>query len=197
MPKSDAELVKEFTEGARGPVPDKPQLMSKEDIFFLSKMMLDEIMEMLATVAKPKEAKEHLIKCITESKDISLDFEGMSDVELIGEVSDALIDCYYYSLDTAARKGINLSKVFNIVHAANLSKKDPETGLYLKRADNKILKPIGWKPPNITAEIEKQIKEGAWSLNQNISAPHHSLVNQNFLSSTQQLGVDTIFTVLR
>lgn len=40
--KSDAEAVREFTEGAAQDVPDFPRVMTKEEVFFLSKMMLDE-----------------------------------------------------------------------------------------------------------------------------------------------------------
>ncbi len=59
--------------------------------------------------------------------------------------ADALIDVYYYSLNAAAKKGINLSAIFKIVHAANMAKRDPATGKFLKRDDGKIIKPAGWK----------------------------------------------------
>jgi hypothetical protein len=33
---------------------------------------------------------------------------------------------------------------------------------FLKRADGKIIKPEGWKPPNVEAEIARQLKEGSF-----------------------------------
>lgn len=38
------------------------------------------------------------------------------------------VDIYYYSLNCAAKKGVNLSSIFGIVHAANMAKRDPATG---------------------------------------------------------------------
>lgn len=156
---SDAEKVKQFTEESGTPIPDKPVVMTKEEVFFLIKMMLDEIMELGATVAGPEEVKSNMIKMITESKDLP-EIREVSREELIAEQADALIDCYYYSLNAAAKKGVNLSKVFEIVHQANMDKRDPETGKFLKREDGKIIKPVGWKEPNIVEEIIRQTEEG-------------------------------------
>jgi predicted HAD superfamily Cof-like phosphohydrolase len=59
--------------------------------------------------------------------------------------ADALVDVYYYSLNAAAKNGFNISAVFGIVHAANMAKRDPATGKFLKREDGKIIKPSGWQ----------------------------------------------------
>lgn len=157
---SDAEHVRQFTKESGTSVPNEPQLMSKDEVFFLIKMMLDEIMELGATVAEPHEVKYNMIKMITDSKDISRS-EGPTD-QLIGEQGDALVDSYYYSLNAAAKKGINLSKIFELVHKSNMDKRDPVTGKFLRRDDGKIIKPDGWTPPNITEEIKRQMKEGSF-----------------------------------
>ena len=73
------------------------------------------------------------------------------------------MDIWYYSLNAACKKGINLSSIFELVHAANMSKKDANTGCFLKREDGKIIKPQGWKAPNIGREIQRQQHDGAWS----------------------------------
>ena len=67
---SDYELVKEFTKGTGHECPDKPEIMSKEQVMFLSKMILDEVMEFTATVAGPEESKSLLKGFIDDSKDI-------------------------------------------------------------------------------------------------------------------------------
>jgi hypothetical protein len=64
---------------------------------------------------------------------------------VIAEQADALVDIYYYSLNCASKKGVNLSSIFGIVHAANMAKRDPATGQFLRRADGKIIKPEGWQ----------------------------------------------------
>ena len=82
--------------------------------------------------------------------------------ELIAEQGDAFVDIWYYSLNAMAKKGVNLSKIFDLVHGANMAKRDPETGKFLKRDDGKIIKPKGWRPPNVSAEIKRQIEDGSW-----------------------------------
>jgi predicted HAD superfamily Cof-like phosphohydrolase len=157
---SDADLVRQFTKESGTNVPNSPELMSKDEVFFLIKMMLDEIMELGATVSESQELKYTMIKMITDSKDIPKS-EGSKE-ELIAEQGDALVDSYYYSLNAATKKGVNLSKIFELVHKANMDKRDPVTGKFLKREDGKIIKPPGWCPPNITEEIKRQIKEGSF-----------------------------------
>jgi predicted HAD superfamily Cof-like phosphohydrolase len=158
---SDAELVREFTKESGTNVPNQPQLMSEDEVFFLIKMMLDEIMELGATVSEPHKVKFAMIKMITDSKDLPK-ITGVSKEELIGEQGDALVDSYYYSLNAAAKKGINISKIFEVVHKANMDKRDPVTGKFLKREDGKIIKPVGWKEPDITGEIKRQFQEGSF-----------------------------------
>ncbi len=163
--QSDAEAVREFTAGAGQPTPDVPGPMSKEEVNFIGKMMLDEIMELFATTDGPAEAKKALTSFIDNSKDIALlHFEDGDIAGLISEQADALVDAYYYSLNAAAKKGFNMSAVFQLVHGANMAKRDPATGKFIKRADGKILKPAGWTAPDVNAEIARQLAEGAWSV---------------------------------
>ena len=75
-------------------------------------------------------------------------------------LADALVDIYYYSQNAACKKGMNLSSVFTMVHAANMAKRDANTGKFIKReSDGKIIKPEGWQPPNVEAEIARQHAE--------------------------------------
>ena len=158
---SDADLVKKFTEETGNVIPATPQLMSREEVFFLIKMMLDELCELSATVAEPGESKYIMVGFIKDSKDIPK-VTG-SDIHIIAEQGDALVDCYYYSLNAASKKGINLSKIFRVVHGANMAKRDPVSGTFLRRDDGKIIKPDGWKAPDIDAEIIRQMKFGSFN----------------------------------
>jgi len=45
-PLSDAEKVREFTFEAGQPVPDKPKLMNLDEVNFITKMILDELLEL-------------------------------------------------------------------------------------------------------------------------------------------------------
>jgi len=157
----DADHVREFTCGAGQPTPDKPELMTKDEVCFLGKMVLDEVMELFATVYPANDAKSKLCGFIDESKDI-VQLADDDETTLIAEQGDAIVDVYYYMLNAAAKKGVNLSALFHIVHAANMAKRDPATGQFLKRDDGKIIKPAGWQPPDVKAEIVRQLSDGAW-----------------------------------
>jgi len=160
VPVTDAEKVRQFTYEAGQDTPDHPQIMSENEVSFIGKMIIDEVLELFASVMTPQESKQLLKKFIDDSKDIP----KMDDdkTEQIAEQADAFVDIWYYSLNAAAKKGINLSKIFDVVHNANMAKKDPISGKFLKREDGKIIKPQGWKPPDIKQEIVDQLKKGAW-----------------------------------
>ena len=60
---------------------------------------------------------------------------------VVAEEADELVDIWYYSLNVAAKKGVNLSSLFDIVQATNMAMKDPVTDTFLKRENGKIIKP--------------------------------------------------------
>ena len=78
------------------------------------------------------------------------------------EQADALVDAVYYICDTAVRHGMNLDRVFEIVHGANMAK--VVDGRVVRRDDGKILKPEGWRDPGplLAAELGRQAREGSW-----------------------------------
>ena len=162
MDKNFAEKTREFTQAAEHDVLECPERMTKEEVYFLTKMVIDELLEFCATVDKGNVVKLNMIKLITEAKDVDLPYYAMNKAECIAEQADALVDILYYSGNAAAKKGINLSSVLDLVHQANMNKRDPESGIFLKREDGKIVKPGGWQEPNVTAEIERQMREGSF-----------------------------------
>lgn len=164
MDKSDAELVREFTAAAGGPTPNVPERMNKEETFFLIKMVLDELIELASTVAHSDEYKEKMVAMIDDAKDVNIDFQNMSKEDIIAEQADFVIDSYIYCLNAMAKKGINCSKIFKLVHASNMTKIDPTTGKCIKRADGKILKPPTFRVADVVGEIRRQMKYGAFDL---------------------------------
>lgn len=80
----------------------------------------------------------------------------------ITEVADALADIIYVAVGAALEFGIPLADVWAEVQASNMMKCDLKTGKVVRRKDGKILKPDGWKPPDIESIIQKaQIKESS------------------------------------
>jgi predicted HAD superfamily Cof-like phosphohydrolase len=64
---------------------------------------------------------------------------------------DAIADSIYVLLGTAVATGVDLSPIWEEVQATNMAKANG-----VKRADGKLLKPEGWKPPQIMSLLKEQ-----------------------------------------
>lgn len=161
---SDAQKVKTFTEESTGNIcPTRPTLMTKESVSFIIRMVFSEMSELACTVARNEQERDAILNNAMETMDPCTKFltDDKTEEEVIGEQFDALVDSWYYSLNIASKHGVNLSSIFDIVHNANMAKRDPETGTFLRReSDGKVLKPVGWKSPDITQEIVRQKEHG-------------------------------------
>jgi predicted HAD superfamily Cof-like phosphohydrolase len=160
--KTNSEMVREFTEQTSDIVlPNKPTFLTRDEVYFLSKMIIDETLELLATVDEPELAKSNLIDLVTNAKDVEF-FEPEDVFDLVAEQADAMVDIQYYIENAATKKGINLCKIFEVVHQSNMDKRDSVTGKFIKRADGKIIKPQNWIEPNIRNSIIEQYKTNAF-----------------------------------
>ena len=161
--KTNSEKVREFTEQSLGKkLPEFPEAMSTAEVNFITKMVIDELLELLATVYTSTDAKELITNITTEAKELEHGHYD-TDIAKIAEQADAFVDIEIYLKNAAAKKGINVDKIFNAVHDANMAKKDPDTGKFIKRADGKIMKPQNWTEPDIEGIIYKQFKEGSFT----------------------------------
>jgi predicted HAD superfamily Cof-like phosphohydrolase len=162
----ESAAVHEFTEAAGTFVPSGPVPMSEDRVRFVSKMIVDEVLELMATIYTPEEAKQFLRETVDLAKECEKEeYEPTEEGQLrqMGDQADALVDVIYYSHNAAVKSGMNLSAVFGLVHAANMAKRNPETGDFLRREDGKVLKPGGWwVPPDIAAEMGRQKMSGSW-----------------------------------
>jgi predicted HAD superfamily Cof-like phosphohydrolase len=170
MSYSDAMKVKEFTEQSSGiSCPVHPKAMSRDDVKFIIRMVMSELCELASTVSIDSDDRDQLMILALEQRDrCTKNFSPSlkSETHRIAEQADAMVDSWYYMCNIAAKHGVNLSSVFNVVHEANMAKKDPETGKFIRReSDGKILKPEGWQAPDINAEIQRQTQEGSWNHN--------------------------------
>lgn len=73
--------------------------------------------------------------------------ESEFDNDLIN-IGKELADIVYIALGTAVAYGIPMDEIFDEVHRSNMDKLGPD-GKVRRREDGKVLKPEGWKPPNI------------------------------------------------
>ena len=74
------------------------------------------------------------------------------------EMLDACMDMIWVILGFCHMKGYNIYGAWDEVAKTNLSKIDAKTGKVIRRSDGKILKPEGWKEPNFSKFINKDLK---------------------------------------
>jgi predicted HAD superfamily Cof-like phosphohydrolase len=65
------------------------------------------------------------------------------------EVLDALIDILVVTIGAAHSMGADAEGAWREVMQTNFAKIDKETGKVRKREDGKVLKPLGWKAPEL------------------------------------------------
>jgi len=153
--------VREFTEESLGcKMPTTPSKMSKDEVKFIVRMVLSEMLELCTTVtSNVEEAHEFFGDCCLElDKPKPFDISSKNDVEIMAEQYDAFVDAWYYMLNTAVKKGVDLDGIFKVVHKANMDKRFAD-GTFHRREDGKVLKPDGWKEPDIVGEIKRQLNQ--------------------------------------
>ena len=65
------------------------------------------------------------------------------------EVLDALTDILVVTIGAIHSMGADAEGAWNEVMRTNFAKIDSETGKVRKREDGKVLKPVGWVPPDL------------------------------------------------
>ena len=71
------------------------------------------------------------------------------------EQLDALIDILVVTIGAIHSAGFDGEGAWKEVMATNFAKVDRETGRVRKREDGKVLKPVGWTPPDLTGYLSK------------------------------------------
>jgi predicted HAD superfamily Cof-like phosphohydrolase len=72
------------------------------------------------------------------------------------ETLDALIDILVVTIGAIHSIGADAEGAWKEVMRTNFAKIDHETGKVRKREDGKVLKPVGWEPPNLEPFLKKE-----------------------------------------
>ena len=72
------------------------------------------------------------------------------------EQLDALIDILVVTIGAIHSAGFDGEGAWKEVMSTNFAKIDSLTGRVRKREDGKILKPVGWRPPELSKYINKE-----------------------------------------
>ena len=72
------------------------------------------------------------------------------------ECLDALVDILVVTIGAIHSMGADGEGAWKEVMRTNFAKIDKDTGKVRKREDGKVLKPVGWTPPELAQFVEKQ-----------------------------------------
>ena len=86
---------------------------------------------------------------------IEEEFEELQDADNDVDTLDALIDILVVTIGAIHSMGADAEGAWKEVMKTNFAKIDHETGKVRKREDGKVLKPVGWVPPNLEPFVNK------------------------------------------
>jgi predicted HAD superfamily Cof-like phosphohydrolase len=72
------------------------------------------------------------------------------------EQLDALIDIMVVTVGAVQSLGVDSEGAWKEVMSTNFAKIDSLTGCVRKREDGKVLKPVGWRPPELSKYINRE-----------------------------------------
>lgn len=87
-----------------------------------------------------------------EFKELKVAVDAVDKVETL----DALIDIIVVTVGALHSLGADAEGAWKEVMRTNFAKIDHETGKVRKREDGKVLKPIGWAPPDLKSFLSKE-----------------------------------------
>lgn len=90
---------------------------------------------------------------------LDVDYTEEQCNEIIAEIFDGCIDLIVVTIGFMHSMGLPAEAGWREVMQSNLSKIDPETGFVKRREDGKVLKPAGYKPPDLLSLIKSTLKE--------------------------------------
>ena len=85
-----------------------------------------------------------------EFKELGVAVNNVDRVETL----DALIDIVVVTIGALHSMGADVEGAWKEVMSTNFAKIDKETGKVRKREDGKVLKPVGWEPPQLAQFIK-------------------------------------------
>lgn len=88
-----------------------------------------------------------------EVRELAIAIHDKDQVEQV----DALIDILVVTIGALHSMGADAEGAWKEVMKTNFAKIDSETGKVRKREDGKVLKPIGWNPPDLKPFVKKNV----------------------------------------
>lgn len=152
VPPTLREQVAEFHAAFDIPAPAFPSVPPEARVRLRASLVFEEFLEWMEAVfpSAPLDDIRRQLLDIVERWPTAVNMPMMTD---------ALADLDYVVEGTRLEFGVNGAPIAAAVHAANMAKLGPD-GKPVFRDDGKVLKPEGWQPADIVAELRKQGWEG-------------------------------------
>ncbi|PFG43015.1 putative HAD superfamily Cof-like phosphohydrolase [Isoptericola jiangsuensis] len=145
----ERELVREFHEAFDVPVSTGPPDLTLPDdrLRMRYRLVAEEFAELTGAILGPA-ARSVVERAVEEV------VAGPTDGADLVATADATVDLRYVLHGLELECGIPGDEVFTEVHASNLAKLGPD-GTAVRRADGKVLKPAGWRPPDVAGVLAR------------------------------------------
>ncbi|MTD38412.1 HAD family hydrolase [Erwinia sp. CPCC 100877] len=147
--------------------PKRPTSFSIERASDRAEFKIEELVEFLYGAAnnEPQQFKEAIAKlkeAIDKAEKKVLSKQKTVTDPLVEQV-DALTDLLYFTYGSFSLLGVEPTKIFSIVHEANMGKLFPDGQPHYDPVTHKVLKPDNWEAdfapePKIKTELERQQK---------------------------------------
>jgi len=133
--RSNAELVREFHLAAGTRAPGSPSVPPAAVLELRGRLISEEYEEVMEALARLE--------------------TGETGDDVLAQLAHELADLLYILYGTLVACGIEPDSMFRELHRANLRKVSGP-----RREDGKQMKPPGWEPADVGAEISRQRKNG-------------------------------------
>jgi len=151
--KTLREQVAEFHEVGGHYSQSTPKLPPKEVIVLRAKLIVEECFEALEALFPDCQGFCKRKEEVLDTLGLLAVWESSTKPDIVA-FADACGDIDYVVEGARQAFGIDGKPIADAIHAANMAKFPG--GKVLKREDGKVIKPEGWKPPDIEAELIKQ-----------------------------------------
>lgn len=150
--------VRSFHRLAEHPSAEKPTLLSVDRTRLRLRLILEEFEELVDSLYAASHGRSQAFSLVRAYlDDLNTPIDSDNNVEQLADVGDALTDLMYFAVGTGLEMGLPLDQFWAEVQRANMDKFPG--GVVTKRADGKVIKPEGWKPPNHEEIVRRSLAE--------------------------------------
>jgi predicted HAD superfamily Cof-like phosphohydrolase len=146
---------------ATGQMPPTPTPDVRQTAFYAG-MQCEELAEKLAAIIGPNYPNVAMLKKLGEwfkAGELDAAVEAaFTDPEKVKEMLDGDIDLFWVTVGSTKAQGANGPGAYSAVDAANWDKKFPDGTFHRHPQTGKVLKPEGWKAPDLTPFIHESLR---------------------------------------